>query len=170
MRKTIGYIIRLLPVLLMLPMLGSCNDEDDVAEIFVGKTWKVSRIVPEGSTQQFPEGLWSSEAEKNNIMTAFNNTANYTLKFTNGTGTETGGEFEARGVKATIKGTWNADGETNALTLNVKSTGATESDALAELFVNGVKKTEKYKGDANNLTLYFKEGQNTMIIGLTPQR
>ena len=41
MKKSIFQIIGLL---LLLPLFSGCNDSDDVAAIFTGKTWKLNYI------------------------------------------------------------------------------------------------------------------------------
>ena len=35
-------ILKVLGLLLLLPMFSGCNDTDDVAGIFTGKTWKLT--------------------------------------------------------------------------------------------------------------------------------
>ena len=35
---------KVLGLLLLLPMFSGCNDTDDVAGIFTGKTWKLTYI------------------------------------------------------------------------------------------------------------------------------
>lgn len=37
-------ILKVLGLLLLLPMFSGCNDTDDVAGIFTGKTWKLTYI------------------------------------------------------------------------------------------------------------------------------
>ena len=39
-------ILKVLGLLLLLPMFSGCNDTDDVAGIFTGKTWKLTYISP----------------------------------------------------------------------------------------------------------------------------
>lgn len=45
MKKSIFQIIGLL---LLLPLFSGCNDSDDVAAIFTGKTWKLNYITVDG--------------------------------------------------------------------------------------------------------------------------
>lgn len=61
-------------------------------------------------------------------------------------------------------------GKTWKLSISVKVTGAAESDALAKAFISGLQNVYKYEGDANSLTLYFKDGPTTRVMGFTPQR
>lgn len=61
-------------------------------------------------------------------------------------------------------------GKTWKLSISVKVTGSAESDALAKAFISGLQNVYKYEGDANSLTLYFKDGPTTRVMGFTPQR
>ena len=45
MKKNIYKIVGLL---LLLPLFSGCNDSDDVAAIFTGKTWKLNYITVDG--------------------------------------------------------------------------------------------------------------------------
>ena len=45
-----------------------------------------------------------------------------------------------------------------------------ESDPVGKAFISGLQNEYKYEGDANSLTLYFKDGPTTRVMGLTPQR
>lgn len=50
MKKSIFQIIGLL---LLLPLFSGCNDSDDVAAIFTGKTWKLNYITVDGGHEMF---------------------------------------------------------------------------------------------------------------------
>jgi len=41
-------ISKILGLLLLLPLFTGCNDSDDVAAIFTGKTWKLNYITVDG--------------------------------------------------------------------------------------------------------------------------
>ena len=41
-------ICRIIGLLLLLPLFSGCNDTDDVAAIFTGKTWKLNYITVDG--------------------------------------------------------------------------------------------------------------------------
>ena len=75
-----------------------------------------------------------------------------------------------QGINSSVNGTWKADGASGSLSISVKVTGAAESDALAKAFISGLQNVYKYEGDANSLTLYFKDGPTTRVMGFTPQR
>lgn len=64
MKKSIFQIIGLL---LLLPLFSGCNDSDDVAAIFTGKTWKLNYITVDGGHEMF-DFLGKNEAEKKKSM------------------------------------------------------------------------------------------------------
>lgn len=46
-------ISKILGLLLLLPLFTGCNDSDDVAAIFTGKTWKLNYITVDGGHDSF---------------------------------------------------------------------------------------------------------------------
>lgn len=171
MKKLLRNISYLLLALAMLPALSGCDTEDDLIEIFTGKTWKMSRLANKDSNRQFYSGLWQNEKAEEKSREALKVEGKFTLDFE---GSEVDGQllgtrFTAYGDKVTLTGTWNADGKSHSLTFNgIKSSGS-ESDPLAKAFINGLQNVYKYEGDASSLTLYFKDGDITRVIGFKPQ-
>lgn len=161
----------LLFLLFSLPLLSACNDEDDVMDIFTGKVWKMSRLTAKGSSSQFPD-LWGSDnVARQASLKLLEQENTYTIEFKAAdVGEITGGNFSAKGVKASPTGTWSADGKDNSFTLNFKSINGSESDLLAKKFISGLQNAYKYEGDVNTLNIYFQEGQTTWLIGFTPKR
>ena len=88
-----------------LPMLCGCNNEDDVVEIFTGKTWKLSKISAEGTNIQFnhwPNDNANGDAFKQS-MDLLRGSGNFTITFSGGEiNGITGGTFNGRGVNATF--------------------------------------------------------------------
>lgn len=171
MKRVIRNICSLLLVLSLLPLLSGCNTEDDVVEVFTGKTWKLSRLTNKGSNRQFYAGLWQDENAEKKSREYLSATGNFTLVFE---GTELNGELmgtniSGHGINSNVSGTWTADGKTQSLSFSVKVSGS-ESDALGKAFINGLQNVYKYEGDASSLTLYFQDGQTTRVMGFTPQR
>ena len=152
----------------MLLGLGACNNEDDVMEIFNNKTWKLSRIATEKGKEQFYQGLWNNEAEEKASRELLKTDGNFTLNFNcaevNG---EVTGTVSAHAVKSSIDdATLKIDGKEHTINISGKVIG-TESDKLAKVFINGVLNVFKYEGDIHNLTLYFKDGNTTKVMGFT---
>lgn len=154
-------------------LINGCNTKDDVIEIFAGKTWKLSRLTNKDSNAQFYPGLWNydDEAMKRSLNSLYNQKNSFTLNFE---GSELDGKLmgttiSGQGINATFDGTWDADGKTGSLTIRVKTTDA-ENDALVRAFVNGLQNVYKYEGDANSLTLFYKDGNITRVMGFSHKR
>lgn len=151
-------------------LLGGCNNEDDLIEIFTGKTWKLARLTTEGSKAPFLADLWSGDKEYQNSINALQQENTFTLTFE---GNEVNGELMGtrvaiRGVRVNIpEATWTADGKNQSLTISGKA-NTTESDPLAKEFIKGVLNVYKYEGDSGTLTLYYKDGQATKVLGFKP--
>ena len=59
MKRSIFQIVGLL---LLLPLFSGCNDSDDVAAIFTGKTWKLAYItLKDGKSMS---GSWNANGKK----------------------------------------------------------------------------------------------------------
>ena len=171
--KTITQLITWLLCITLLPLISSCNNEDDVVEIFTGKTWKMSRLTDnEKNAPQFYKGIWNSEKEQLRSMEYLNRDGNFTVTFE---GTEINGEIDGtqvviQGIQSKMTGTWTANGKDNVLKLQIKKTEGTEIDPLAKAFMAAMKNVYKYEGDVHQLTLYYKHDQNiTRKVGFFKQ-
>lgn len=170
-RKDIGILLLFCAT---LPLLSSCNNTDDLTEIFTGKTWKMSRLTNKNSEAQFYPGIWNSQEAKKKSLNQLKQEGCFTLRFE---GTELDGEMigaslSGRGINTSFTGTWNADGKNQSLTLSLKTDGSTEGDPLAKAFINGLRNVYKYEGDANSLTLFYKDKDSgaTRVIGFSHNR
>lgn len=56
-------IYKIVCLLMLLPLFAGCNDTDDVAAIFTGKTWKLSFIARDGETRMY-EPFWGISKEE----------------------------------------------------------------------------------------------------------
>ena len=158
MKQIFAYLL----FVALLPMLGGCDESDDVAEIFTGKTWKLTYITMNGQTYDFWNG---DEAAYDRSEALRRQGATFTVVF-NGNETETvvEGDFEARAVNCTLTGTWSADGATHEVrTSNIRSTGS-DTDVLARAFLTGLRNPTRYEGDSQNLYIYYKDGQTTKCM------
>lgn len=85
MKRSIFQIVGLL---LLLPLFSGCNDSDDVAAIFTGKTWKLNYITVDGdvingnikgtviATSTF-EGKWNANAKNNSFKATVTTAGSY---------------------------------------------------------------------------------------------
>ena len=137
----------------MLLGLGACNNEDDVMEIFNNKTWKLVRIATEKGKEQFYQGLWSNESKEEIDRAEVNG--------------EVTGTVNVHAVNSSINdAVLKIDGKEHTISIKGKVIG-TESDKLAKVFINGIQNVFKYEGDIHNITLYFKDGNTTKVMGFT---
>ena len=60
-------ILKVLGLLLLLPMFSGCNDTDDVAGIFTGKTWKLTYSTVKDSHQMFDFGRNDNKAREQSM-------------------------------------------------------------------------------------------------------
>ena len=132
----------------------------------------MSRITIEGKeNEQFGAIVWDSEAAYNQSIELLKAESNFTVVFE---GIEVNGELSGNnvtvnGVKVkNATGTWTADGKNGNISLNLKIS-ASETDPLAKEFIKGMQNVFKYEGDENQITLYYKEGQTTCLIGFAKQ-
>ena len=173
MMKTIRKISYLLLVISILPILSSCNNEDDVVKIFTGKTWKMTFIAKEGSKEQYnfwgEQGMTSENAAYKNSMDALAKEGNFILNFEGGdlNGTA-GGSFGGRASTTSVSGTWNANGESKRLDITVEGKPV-DKDVYGKAFITGLQNAIRYGGDENNLYIYYKDGQTTKFLAFHPQ-
>lgn len=155
---------------LTLCLTTSCNNDDDVIDIFVGnnKTWKLTLISRDGSHE--PYDFWNgNEQAYNASRDALAKDGNFVLNFEGGTtGVTTGGAMNGRGIKSAFNGNWNI-GEGRNLTITLQN-NPSEADPLAKAFVNGLKGVTRYEGDTENLYLFYTDGQTNMRMSFHVQQ
>lgn len=137
--KTILYM------LMILPLLWGCNNEDDVDEIFASGTWyavnyfgKADWNKRNGEPKYKPT---DSEGRK-----ALEIIQTFTLTF------KTDGTFTGNTQSANFAGTWQADGDKRTVRLNIDGNPGTSSGYDKE-FIESLKSAEFYNGDSNYLML-----------------
>ena len=168
--KKINIYIQLLLVALLTPILSACEQEDDVIDIFTGKTWYMTYIAVEGQNKMYDFWQGNEDARIQSFKTITGDS--YTLTFDgadlgNSTG---GGTFSGRATSASINGKWNANGENRELKLTIDKAGTDTDKYLGKAFIEGLKSAFKYGGDNKNLYIYYKEGQTVKFISFAPQR
>lgn len=157
--KNIYRYSRVLWLLLLLPLFAGCNDTDDVAAIFTGKTWKLNYITADGQYKMYP--FWKDEPGKEKeSMAKLNQAGTYTLRFEGAVeGDVINGKVTGRIIANAFEGNWSANAKNNKFQASV--TGSSENDILAKNFLEGLRTATSYEGDTNNLYLIYKSGQQT---------
>lgn len=153
MKKSIWKLVGLL---LLLPLFAGCNDTDDVAAIFTGKTWKLNYITVDGGHEMF--AFWENEQEKKKILEELNKPGTYRLVF-DGIAEDdviNGNMNGSVTTTSSLEGRWNANGKNNNFHASFTTTGNYGNDKLAKNFLEGLKTATSYEGDNNNLYLLYK--------------
>ena len=159
MKEKLTYLL----LLLLLPLLGGCDEEDDVLEIFTGKTWKLTYIALEGQHQMFD--FWNDDAAAKRSMELLEQGSTFTIEFNGGeTADYVGGEFEALAVNRSITGNWAANGASRDLRMTDLHTAGNDTDLLARAFLTGLENAIRYSGDSQNLYIYYEDGQTTKYM------
>ena len=136
-------ILKVLGLLLLLPMFSGCNDTDDVAGIFTGKTWKLTYITVKDSHQMF--NFWGNDNKaREQSMKLLDETGRYVITFT---------------------GSWSANGKDNQFNASIQG-GNESSDILAKNFIEGLNNATSYGGDERNLYLYYKPSGSQQTLSL----
>lgn len=147
---------RLFTLLTAILLLTNCNTEDDVMEIFIGKTWKLTYISTENSHTQY--NFWNNDQESEQSFNALKQSDTFIVTFE---GTDlngiTGGTFKANGINASIHGQWNANGESHEMRTSETQISRTETDKLAQAFITGFQNVIRYDGDSSNLYIYYED-------------
>ncbi len=137
--------VKQLLIATLLPLfLFSCNNEDDVREIFSsGQTWHwVGNFVTNNgeshnvTPQQTPEELKSIATDKNSYILSLRED----------------GSLVGKGKTVNFTGTWSADGKSRtfqcSITPNISPVG------LDKVFIESLQETRYYKGDTQHIELY----------------
>ena len=148
-------ILKVLGLLLLLPMFSGCNDTDDVAGIFTGKTWKLTYITVKDSHQMF--NFWGNDNKaREQSMKLLDETGRYVITFN---GMEESniitGTLSGTVITSTFTGSWSANGKDNQFNASIQG-GNESSDILAKNFIEGLNNATSYGGDERNLYLYYK--------------
>lgn len=152
MKKNIFQIVGLL---LLLPLFSACNDSDDVASIFTGKTWKLNYITVDGQHEMF--SFWENKIEENKSIEELNKNGTYNVIFEG----VAEGDFISGKIRGTVvasyslAGTWSANGKNNDFNANITE-GNDGGDKLAKNFIEGLRNATSYEGDDKNLYLLYK--------------
>ena len=134
-------------ITLTLILLSACNSEDDIEEIFVGRTWYMNGIVINGTT--------SSEETKHFYNDTDNNC--YYIKFSSGT-------FQGKlSSGVAFSGTWQADGKHQTITLRLKDRPNADLPFDRQI-LNILSSVTSYKSGANFMHLN-DNNQNTIRFG-----
>lgn len=130
-------IFRSLFVILVCVACAACSTDDDIDEIFIGKTWYMSGGKLNGT-----------DFSKDEVSSLYVNKDSYWIVFSN---TSFNGKLSAG---TSFSGTWTADGDHRSLKLNITSQENCEEMVLDRNIFHVLKNVCRYKGDANILEIF----------------
>jgi len=120
----------------------SCDNEDDISDIFVGRTWYVTGATVNGQSIDGDE-----------LKEIYAQADSYRLTFT---ATAFSGCLVAGSA---LSGTWTADGKHHTLSIQIKDAANVESSTVSRNIYYILRGASSYKGDVNELRIY-KDTQN----------
>lgn len=149
-------------LLFLLPLFTACNNTDDVAGIFTGKTWKLNYITADGQHEMFD--FWDKNAEaRKKSLDKLNADGTFFIRFDGAAdGDIITGKLSGKTIATNLNGTWSANGKNNNFKAAVE--GSSEGDLLAKNFLEGLNAATSYEGDDKNLYILYQAGQQTFRI------
>ncbi|MBR5593250.1 MAG: DUF4847 family protein [Bacteroidaceae bacterium] len=128
--KGIAKTAKRLIFVLAMAAIASCNNSDDIGEIFIGHDWKLSYIKDGETTQWSPQGKVYNVKFASNSFDAF---------------TPGGGR---------ISGRWSANGNTREFRCtNIQSEGIDSNDTIATHIMQMFSNATSYDGDTHYLQI-----------------
>lgn len=134
----------------MLPLFTACSDEDDIDAIFMGRTWKLSRIMQNKSTSALTpeEQKKVSESAENCFIVSFS-----------------GDNFSGRTLESSFTGTWTVDGKKHTISFNIKGgDGMNPAEIVSQKMINILQYADKYKGDTRNLEIQHSGNSSYLLF------
>ena len=132
----------ILYLILTLPLLWGCNNEDNVDEIFVSGTWNVGNFYNGGDWDKLNDGARPAYTKEDDLKAL-----NYlTVTFLED------GTLQGRMNNGTFTANWKANGEDRTISITQLRTTATPSGKSKQL-VEALENAAYYKGDSKVLKL-----------------
>lgn len=144
----------ILYLLLMLPLICSCNNEDDVNEIFISGTWNVGNFYHGGDWSKMNDGARPKYTKEEEIK-ALNA---LTVVF------EEEGVVHGQMGNISYTGHWDANGKDRTIRISNLKTSATPNGKAKEL-IDALRNATFYKGDTKYLKLANEERKSYVQLG-----
>ena len=132
----------ILYLMLTLPLLWGCNNEDNVDEIFVSGTWNVGNFYNGGDWDKLNDGARPAYTKEDDLKA---------LNYLSVTFMEDG-TLQGRMNNGTFTAHWKANGEDRTISITQLKTTATPSGKSKQL-VEALENAAYYKGDSKVLKL-----------------
>ena len=142
----------ILYIMLALPLLWSCNNEDDLEEIFASGTWYVVNYFGKANWDRGDgEPMYKPIDSEGNIdkegRKALETIHAFSLTF------KADGTFSGSMERGDFSGTWQADGKERTIRLRVSSNPNTSGYSLSRTYIETLENAAFYRGDSNYIML-----------------
>ena len=144
----------ILYLILTLPLLWGCNNEDNVDEIFVSGTWNVGNFYNGGDWDKLNDGARPAFTKEDDLKA---------LNYLSVTFLEDG-TLQGRMNNGTFTANWKANGEDRTISITQLKTTATPSGKSKQL-VEALKNAAYYKGDSKVLKLAPQDKKSYVQFG-----
>ena len=139
-----------LVLLTILPIfLGSCDNGDDVNEIFAsGQTWHWSGSYDTSNWKddnKYTSTLKQADLE---VINSSNKQNVFIVKF------ENDGTVSGAGESFTFSGKWSADGNENSISIQVKASKTPNAGSRDATFFKEISEAQFYRGDSKFIKLF----------------
>ena len=141
-------------LILTLPLLWGCNNEDNVDEIFVSGIWNVGNFYNGGDCNKLNDGARPAYTKEDDLKA---------LNFLSVTFMEDG-TLQGRMNNGTLTANWKANGEDRTISITQLKTTATPSGKSKQL-VEALKNAAYYKGDSKVLKLAPQDKKSYVQFG-----
>ena len=141
----LSILFVLTTMLLSVCLLASCDNEDDIDDIFVGKTWYVTGATINGTS-----------ISGDDIKSLYVSPSSYMIYFSS--------DNTFSGILAAssnISGKWTADGKKQKMTMTFSKAENVNSSTLSSNIYNILKDATSYSGDVNNIQI--KEDKKNFV-------
>ena len=143
-----------LDLVLALPLLWACNNEDDVNEIFASGTWNVGNFYNGGDWNKLNDGARPKYTKEEDFKAL-----NYlTVTFMED------GTIQGRMNNGSFTAHWKANGDDRTISITQLKTTATPSGKSKEL-IEALKNAAYYKGDSKVLKLAPQDKKSYVQFG-----
>lgn len=144
----------LLYLLLIVPFLCSCNNEDDINEIFISSTWNVGNFYNGGDWNKVNDGARPVYTQEDDFKAL-----NYmTVTFLED------GSLQGRLNNGTFTAKWSADGKDRTLSITNLKTTATPTGKGKQL-IDALQNAAYYKGDNKFLKIAPQDKKSYVQFG-----
>ena len=135
-------------------MLWSCNNEDDIQEIFVSGTWTVGNFYTGGNWDKTNKGGIPRYTKEEDLKIL----NQMTIVF------QDNGTIQGRTTNGTFSAEWEANGKDRTISIfNIKTTAT--PNGKGKEFIEALEEATYYKGDSNYLKLASDDKRTYIQLG-----